>query len=321
MRRASCGRQVARWVWWMGQAGPGARRPASMLLLVRVGPPLLLPEQRWNPNFSISTAALLLCCSTLQGWSRVMAEHEWLALHDNFGLPVHIFRCGGIYGEAACLKRQRCTGSAGSLADPCCLLSRCTAVQAEAAAPPSPLSPACLPLPCPLCTAGPRRSAIEALQGGRGSGSASADRRGRQRYTARCHVYDICQTLEASMQHPHPGAAYNIADDDPAGRATVMAFASELLQRRAAGLPLAVSPGGGPGGDWGVPTVTSASDSSSSGSFDSGDEVTLLDAAVRPRRQSSSGRMARGEARQAASAVTAAVREELAEKRVGWLAG
>lgn len=33
-----------------------------------------------------------------KGWSRVMAEHEWLALHDQFGLPVHIFRCGGIYG-------------------------------------------------------------------------------------------------------------------------------------------------------------------------------------------------------------------------------
>lgn len=35
-----------------------------------------------------------------KGWSRVVAEHEWLALHDSFGLPVHIFRCGGIYGVA-----------------------------------------------------------------------------------------------------------------------------------------------------------------------------------------------------------------------------
>lgn len=26
---------------------------------------------------------------------------QWLALHDNFGLPVHVFRCGGIYGEKA----------------------------------------------------------------------------------------------------------------------------------------------------------------------------------------------------------------------------
>lgn len=26
---------------------------------------------------------------------------QWLALHDNFGLPVHVFRCGGIYGEVA----------------------------------------------------------------------------------------------------------------------------------------------------------------------------------------------------------------------------
>lgn len=31
----------------------------------------------------------------------MLAEHEWLALHDNFGLPVHVFRCGGIYGARA----------------------------------------------------------------------------------------------------------------------------------------------------------------------------------------------------------------------------
>ena len=34
-----------------------------------------------------------------KGWARVVAEHEWLSLQDAFGLPVHIFRCGGIYGE------------------------------------------------------------------------------------------------------------------------------------------------------------------------------------------------------------------------------
>lgn len=33
-----------------------------------------------------------------KGWSRVRAEHEWLALEQSFGLPAHIFRCGGIYG-------------------------------------------------------------------------------------------------------------------------------------------------------------------------------------------------------------------------------
>ncbi|PSC70385.1 NAD(P)-dependent oxidoreductase [Micractinium conductrix] len=128
-----------------------------------------------------------------KGWSRVMAEHEWLALHDQFGLPVHIFRCGGIYG--------------------------------------------------------PQRSALDAVQraAAGGGGSASAARRAAQRYIARCHVFDICQTLEASMRHSRPGTAYNIADDDPADRATVMAYAAELLQRSAAGLPP-------PDGSWGLPT-------------------------------------------------------------------
>ncbi|PRW45259.1 NAD(P)-dependent oxidoreductase [Chlorella sorokiniana] len=196
-----------------------------------------------------------------KGWSRVMAEHEWLALHDNFGLPVHVFRCGGIYG--------------------------------------------------------PRRSALDSVQRG-GGGSANAARRAQQRYTARCHVYDICQTLEASMRHPRPGAAYNIADDDPADRATVMAFAAELLERRAAGLPLQPAvPGDGPGG-WAVPvsSMSAAASGASSSSYDSGDEGGLLSAALRPRdRGASSGRMRRSDARQAAAAA-AAVREALAEKRV-----
>ena len=38
------------------------------------------------------------------------------------------------------------------------------------------------------------------------AGAAQA-RRGQQRYTNRCHVYDICQVLLASMQQPQPGAA------------------------------------------------------------------------------------------------------------------
>ncbi len=178
--------------------------------------------------------------------------------------------------------------------------------------------PACSPRP------GPRRSALDSVQRG-GGGSASAARRARQRYTARCHVYDICQTLEASMRHPRPGAAYNIADDDPADRATVMAYAAELLERRAAGLPLqAAAAGDGPGG-WAVPVSSmsaAASGASSSGSYDSGDESGLLSAALRPRdRGAASGRLRRSDARQAAAAA-AAVREELAEKRVrrglGW---
>lgn len=59
--------------------------------------------------------------------------------------------------------------------------------------------------------------------------SASQERRGRQRYTARCHVYDICAVLKASMAAPRPGAVYNIVDDDPAPRGEVMEFARRLV--------------------------------------------------------------------------------------------
>lgn len=63
-----------------------------------------------------------------------------------------------------------------------------------------------------------------------GPASASQQRRSLQQYTARCHVQDICKALSASMQQPNPGSIYNVVDDDPASRATVMAFAAKLLQ-------------------------------------------------------------------------------------------
>lgn len=46
----------------------------------------------------------------------------------------------------------------------------------------------------------------------------------------RIHVADIVQTLLASMQHPNPGAIYNLADDLPASSREVMEYAAELLQ-------------------------------------------------------------------------------------------
>jgi hypothetical protein len=48
--------------------------------------------------------------------------------------------------------------------------------------------------------------------------SASQARRARQRFTARCHVHDICATICASMRQPRPGAVYNVVDDEPAPR-------------------------------------------------------------------------------------------------------
>ncbi|MGB7242738.1 MAG: SDR family oxidoreductase [Sulfitobacter sp.] len=50
---------------------------------------------------------------------------------------------------------------------------------------------------------------------------------------SRIHVEDIAQTLAASLQHPNPGAIYNLCDDDPAPPQDVIGYAAGLL-----GLPL-----------------------------------------------------------------------------------
>lgn len=191
-----------------------------------------------------------------QGFARVMSEHEWLALHDNFGLPVHIFRCGGIYG--GCREGRMCSCRVHaqhirSFANrPGFLPVQCVA-SPRFLLTPSPSLRRTVSHRRPALAAGPGRSALEAAKRALAGGEAppSAARRARQRHTARCHVYDICQVLEASMRHPRPGAAYNIADDDPADRATVMAFAQDLLQRKAAGLPP-------PGAGWGAPAPAAA---------------------------------------------------------------
>lgn len=50
---------------------------------------------------------------------------------------------------------------------------------------------------------------------------------------SRIHVEDIAQALAASIARPHPGAVYNLCDDDPAPPQDVIAHAATLL-----GLPL-----------------------------------------------------------------------------------
>lgn len=50
---------------------------------------------------------------------------------------------------------------------------------------------------------------------------------------SRIHVDDIAQVLDASMQHPDPGAVYNLCDDAPAPPQDVIAHAAALL-----GLPV-----------------------------------------------------------------------------------
>lgn len=46
---------------------------------------------------------------------------------------------------------------------------------------------------------------------------------------SRIHVADIAQVLAASIARPHPGAAYNLCDDDPAPPEDVIAYAAQLL--------------------------------------------------------------------------------------------
>ena len=46
---------------------------------------------------------------------------------------------------------------------------------------------------------------------------------------SRTHVDDIAQILEASIERPNPGRAYNVCDDDPAPPQDVIAYAAELL--------------------------------------------------------------------------------------------
>ncbi len=50
---------------------------------------------------------------------------------------------------------------------------------------------------------------------------------------SRTHVADIARVLQASINRPSPGAAYNVCDDDPAPPQDVIGYAAELL-----GLPL-----------------------------------------------------------------------------------
>jgi nucleoside-diphosphate-sugar epimerase len=46
---------------------------------------------------------------------------------------------------------------------------------------------------------------------------------------SRAHRDDIASALEASISRPHPGAVYNICDDEPAPAGEVLARAADLL--------------------------------------------------------------------------------------------
>jgi nucleoside-diphosphate-sugar epimerase len=71
---------------------------------------------------------------------------------------------------------------------------------------------------------GPGRNALENVK----DGSAKRVIRKGQIFS-RIHVDDIAGVLLASMQRPHPGRAYNVADDEPCPPQDVITYAAELL--------------------------------------------------------------------------------------------
>jgi nucleoside-diphosphate-sugar epimerase len=71
---------------------------------------------------------------------------------------------------------------------------------------------------------GPGRSAFDSLRSGR---AQRIDKPGQ--VFSRIHVDDIAQILAASIARPHPGAIYNVCDDDPAPPAEVIEYAAGLL--------------------------------------------------------------------------------------------
>ncbi|WP_424932798.1 SDR family oxidoreductase [Amaricoccus macauensis] len=71
---------------------------------------------------------------------------------------------------------------------------------------------------------GPGRSALERLRAGRAQRIIKPGQ-----YFSRIHREDITQVLRASLAHPAPGRAYNLADDEPAPPQDVIAYAADLL--------------------------------------------------------------------------------------------
>ncbi len=71
---------------------------------------------------------------------------------------------------------------------------------------------------------GPGRSALDSVR----AGVARRINKPGQVFN-RIHVEDIVQVLLASMAHPNPGQAYNLADDDPVPSHEVIKYACELL--------------------------------------------------------------------------------------------
>lgn len=75
-----------------------------------------------------------------------------------------------------------------------------------------------------VCIYGPGRNLLVSVQKGR---ARRIDKPGL--VFSRIHAEDLAQTLEASMQKPQPGEAYNVSDDCPCPPAEAAEYACRLL--------------------------------------------------------------------------------------------
>ncbi len=71
---------------------------------------------------------------------------------------------------------------------------------------------------------GPGRSSLDRVRAGE---AARIEKPGQ--LFSRIHVDDISTVLSASVDHPRPGAIYNVCDDDPASPADVVAYVCGLV--------------------------------------------------------------------------------------------
>jgi nucleoside-diphosphate-sugar epimerase len=71
---------------------------------------------------------------------------------------------------------------------------------------------------------GPGRSAVDTVRAGQARRVAKPGQ-----VFSRIHVDDIAGAILASLTHPHPGAIYNLCDDDAAPPQDVIAHACLLL--------------------------------------------------------------------------------------------
>ena len=81
--------------WMLREHGSGLYTTAVCEAEIRLGIAVLSDGKRKQ---DLETAALRVTPAAGKPWHRAQAEAEWLRLHAEHGVPVHVFRLGGIYG-------------------------------------------------------------------------------------------------------------------------------------------------------------------------------------------------------------------------------